>query len=82
MNNVNQAPSACELLPFQASEHLNLEDTLVHAAELLRCASATAYECGDSLKGGQRDLAFSVLHLVQMAQTMIDRSLDRLPVSS
>jgi len=48
---------------------------LTHAHRVL-----TAYECGDSLKGSQRDLAFSVMHLVQMVQTLVDKSLDNLPL--
>ena len=66
--------------PFSVSEQLSTEDALVHASELLHCAIATAYESGDSLEGSSRDLAFSVLHLVQMASAMVDRSLDRVSV--
>ncbi|MFK7702816.1 DUF6124 family protein [Pseudomonas caspiana] len=51
------------------------EQALTHASELLRCAMATAYECGDSLTGSKRDLAFSVVHLVEMAKAMVERSL-------
>jgi len=65
---------------FKANDHLALEDALTHASELLGCASATAYECGDSLKGPQRELAFSVLHLVQMAQALVNKSLEHVPV--
>jgi hypothetical protein len=51
-------------------------ECLVHASELLHCVIATAYESGDSLKGSSRDLAFSILHLVQMASVIADQSLD------
>lgn len=75
-----QTPSAADQPFFKANDHLALEDALAHASELLGCASATAYECGDSLKGPQRELAFSVLHLVQMAQALVNKSLEHVPV--
>lgn len=46
---------------------INLEANLLRASELLRCAAATAYESSDQLNGQQRDLACSVMHLVQIA---------------
>lgn len=52
-------------------ENATVEQLLDHAAELLRCASATAYESADSLKGPQRDHAFSVVHLVKMAEQVV-----------
>ncbi|MBN6712530.1 DUF6124 family protein [Pseudomonas capsici] len=55
----------------------SLEESLLHISELLRCAAATAYESGDSLNGPKRDLAFSVVHLIGMARTELDRSLER-----
>ena len=61
--------------PFLAHPALTQEQALTHASELLRCAMATAYECGDSLTGSKRDLAFSVVHLVEMANTMVECSL-------
>ncbi|AHF68457.1 MULTISPECIES: DUF6124 family protein [Pseudomonas] len=54
-----------------------LEESLLHVSDLLRCAAATAYESGDSLNGPKRDLAFSVVHLIGMARTELDRSLER-----
>lgn len=77
MLKITTVPSPTNPLPFKVNEQLNIEDILAHASELLRCASATAYECGDSLKGSQRDMAFSVMHLVQMASAMVDKSLDQ-----
>ncbi|MBX8532433.1 DUF6124 family protein [Pseudomonas cichorii] len=53
----------------------NLEQDLQHASDLLRCAVATAYETSDQLTGQKRDLAFSVMHLVTMAQGLVERSL-------
>lgn len=53
----------------------DIESALIRAGELLRCASATAYENGDNLTGTHRDLAFSVMHLIEMARVIVDRSL-------
>jgi len=53
----------------------NLEENLVRVSELLRCAAATAYETCDQLSGQKRDLACSVMHLVEMAQGLVERSL-------
>jgi len=61
--------------PFLANHSLTQEQALTHASDLLRCAVATAYECGDSLTGSKRDLAFSIVHLVEMANAMVERSL-------
>lgn len=55
---------------------INLEETLSKASDLLRCAAATAYETSDQLSGQKRDLAFSVMHLVEMAQALIEHSLE------
>ena len=60
---------------------MNLQTTLLRVSDLLRCASATAYESGDYLTGERRDLAFSVVHLVDMARGMLERSLDTAELS-
>ena len=52
-----------------------LEQDLQRASDLLRCAAATAYETTDQLTGQKRDLAGSVMHLVEMAQGLVERSL-------
>ncbi|MET0612369.1 DUF6124 family protein [Pseudomonas caspiana] len=52
-----------------------LEQDLQRASDLLRGAAATAYESSDQLTGQKRDLAFSVVHLVEIAQGLIERSL-------
>ncbi|MCV4275954.1 DUF3077 domain-containing protein [Pseudomonas capsici] len=59
------------------SLHITLEESLLHVSDLLRCAAATAYETGDSLNGPKLDLAFSVVHLIGMAKTELERSLAR-----
>ncbi|UXZ96109.1 DUF3077 domain-containing protein [Pseudomonas phytophila] len=55
---------------------INLEENLSRASDLLRCAAATAYESSDQLSGRKRDLAFSVMHLVEMAQALVERPLE------
>ncbi|MBP0940840.1 DUF3077 domain-containing protein [Pseudomonas alliivorans] len=59
-----------------------LEQSLNYAAELLCCAAATAYESGDRLSGTDRQLAFAVVHLVELAKTVIDRSLSGIEISA
>lgn len=69
-----------DALPFKANDELSVEDALICASDILRGAIATAYECGDHLKGYQRDLAFSVVNQLQMATVMVNTSLDKFPV--
>ncbi|KAA8695132.1 Uncharacterized protein ALO80_03290 [Pseudomonas caricapapayae] len=54
----------------------SLEDSLIQVSEILSCASASAYETGDRLNGLKRDLAFSVVHLINMAKAELERSLE------
>lgn len=49
-------------------DSVSLESALVETSGLLRCASASAGEVGNSLSGAQRDLVLSVLHLVDLAR--------------
>ncbi|BBP75893.1 DUF3077 domain-containing protein [Pseudomonas gingeri NCPPB 3146 = LMG 5327] len=60
---------------FAVRENLSVEEAMVHASDLLRCAAATAYEAADALQGSSRDLAFSVVYMVDMAKAMVDRAL-------
>ena len=48
----------------------------MHASDLLRCAVTSAYEFSDSMSGAQRDLTLSIMHLTEMAKTMVDLTLD------
>ncbi|WP_241153300.1 DUF6124 family protein, partial [Pseudomonas viridiflava] len=59
-----------------APPHTSLEETLIQVSDILRCASAAAYESGDALNGAKRDLAFSVVRLIDIARTRLDRSLE------
>lgn len=55
-----------------------LEDALLHIHNVLRSAAATAYESADQLSGPQRDLALSTHHLIGLAQSLLDETLERL----
>ena len=72
-----EQPSAPDELRFyNVSEDVSFEDTQLYIADLLRCASVTAYQCGDHLKGADRAMVFSVWHLLEIAKAMVDRSID------
>ena len=60
---------------FRVKSGISQEEALVHASDLLRSAAATAYESANSHQGNQRDLAFSVVYLIDMAKAMVERSL-------
>ena len=44
--------------------------------DLLRCASVTAYQCGDQLEGADRAMVYSIWHLLEIAKAMVDRSIE------
>ncbi|OCR22557.1 hypothetical protein AFK24_26085 [Pseudomonas syringae] len=50
-----------------------IEQLINDTDELLRCAKATAYESADALRGNQRDHAFSVVYLIEMARGKLDQ---------
>ena len=60
---------------FDIKPGIGHEDALVHASDLLRSAAAAAYESASSREGNQRDLAYSVVYLIDMAKAMVERSL-------
>ena len=55
---------------------VNLEAALAQASDLLRCAGASASEAGNGLSGHQRHLVLSLVHLAELAQAYVDKSLD------
>lgn len=61
---------------YNISEDVTLEDAQLYVADLLRCASVTAHQCGDHLDGADRAMVFSVWHLLEIAKAMVDRSID------
>ncbi|NWB62048.1 MULTISPECIES: DUF6124 family protein [unclassified Pseudomonas] len=58
--------------PFVLNDNMSFEDALARAADLLHCAVATAQIPGEPMNGQQR----AVMHLVEMAKVVVDRSLD------
>ncbi|UZE16230.1 DUF3077 domain-containing protein [Pseudomonas sp. B21-054] len=64
---------------FDVNHNISAEEALVHACDLLRCAAATAHESANQLNGSSRDLAFSVVHMIDLVKVMLDRSLDGYP---
>lgn len=56
----------------------SIQDTLTRAVHLLRCTTACAYEVADRLKGSERDLSFSVVHLTEMTHKEIEDALHHL----
>lgn len=64
---------------FDVNRNVSGEEALVHACDLLRCAAATAYESASRLNGPSRDLAFSVVHMIDLVKVMLDRTLDGYP---
>ncbi|WP_434573229.1 DUF6124 family protein [Pseudomonas sp. Z3-8] len=64
---------------FDVNRNISGEEALVHACDLLRCAAATAHESASRLNGPSRDLAFSVVHMIDLVKVMLDRTLDGYP---
>ena len=64
---------------FEAKAGISDEEALVRASELLRSAAATAYDSANCAPGNSRDLALSVVHLLDMAKVMVERSLGLQP---
>lgn len=52
-----------------------LEEALLRACDVLRCAAASAYESGEQLGGSKRHLAFSVVYLIDLARALVEQSL-------
>ncbi|QOQ77956.1 DUF3077 domain-containing protein [Pseudomonas poae] len=76
MDKLVPAPPASEPPFFTTTQELSFEDALAHASSVLRCAAVTAQTAIDQLEGDSRTLVISVLHLVDMASVMVDRSLE------
>ncbi|WP_248132703.1 DUF3077 domain-containing protein [Pseudomonas sp. B329] len=49
---------------FVAHEDLSFEDAIASISSLLRCATTTATETAEGLKGSQRDMACSTAHWI------------------
>ena len=58
------------------NEDLSFEDALLYTANLLDSACATALDCGDLLPNPERAKILAVWHLLEIAKTTVDRSID------
>ena len=65
-----------EMRFYNFSKDVSFEDTQLYVADLLRCASVTAYQCGDQLKGADRAMVYSIWHLLEIAKAMVDHSIE------
>ena len=65
-----------EMRFYNVSKDVSFEDTQLYVADLLRCASVTAYQCGDQLKGAERAMVYSIWHLLEIAKAMVDHSIE------
>ncbi|WP_241509588.1 DUF6124 family protein [Pseudomonas ovata] len=79
MKKIVPDPPGSTPTPAPGTSLISFEDQLNHVSELLGCANATAYECGDNLCGEQRALAMATTHLIAQAQGVIDLMIDHLP---
>ena len=65
-----------EMRFYNVSKDVSFEDTQLYVADLLRCASVTAYQCGDQLNGADRAMVYSIWHLLEIAKAMVDHSIE------
>ncbi|WP_223530141.1 DUF6124 family protein [Pseudomonas sp. GL-R-19] len=65
-----------EMRFYNVSKDVSFEDTQLYVADLLRCASVTAYQCGDQLEGADRAMVYSIWHLLEIAKAMVDHSIE------
>ncbi|GAB5335703.1 DUF6124 family protein [Pseudomonas fluorescens] len=57
-------------------EDLSFEDALLYTASLLDSASATTLNCSEKLASPERAKILAVWHLLEMAKTTVDRSIE------
>ncbi|MFA7946156.1 DUF6124 family protein [Pseudomonas brenneri] len=55
---------------------LSFEDALLYTASLLDSACATALDCTESLESPERAKVLAVWHLLEMAKTTVDQSIE------
>ena len=58
------------------NDDLSFEDALLYTASLLDSASATALDCGELLHSPGRAKILAVWHLLEIARTTVDRSIE------
>ncbi|WP_248732788.1 hypothetical protein [Pseudomonas sp. MWU13-2517] len=64
------------------NDDLSFEDALLYTASLLDSASATALDCGELLENPERAKILAVWHLLEIARTTVDRSIECLKPST
>ncbi|WP_416363820.1 DUF6124 family protein [Pseudomonas sp. NFX183] len=57
-------------------EDLSFEDALLYTSSLLDSASATTLNCSERLPSPERAKILAVWHLLEMAKTTVDRSIE------
>ena len=57
-------------------EDLSFEDALLYTSSLLDSASATTLNCSEQLPNPERAKILAVWHLLEMAKTTVDRSIE------
>ncbi|ANF85638.1 hypothetical protein A7J50_2229 [Pseudomonas antarctica] len=57
-------------------EDLSFEDALLYTASVLDSASATALNCSELLTSPERAKILAVWHLLELAKTTVDRSIE------
>ncbi|WP_166363856.1 DUF6124 family protein [Pseudomonas akapageensis] len=61
---------------FAVCKDISVEAALIHATELLGCASASAFEIANTLHESNRSQILAVFHLVEMAKGLVNASLE------
>ncbi|TFY86351.1 hypothetical protein DYL59_22285 [Pseudomonas kairouanensis] len=62
-----------------ANENLSFEDAQLYIAHLIHSASATVWDCCEHLPPHDRAKIHAVGHLLEMAKTVVDRTIECLP---
>ncbi|MCU1737341.1 MULTISPECIES: DUF6124 family protein [unclassified Pseudomonas] len=65
--------------PYPPSSNTQREETLITASSILESAAATAYENADNLTGPNRKVAMGVVHLIELAQRLVDSVIEDVP---
>ncbi|MDF0730931.1 hypothetical protein P0Y43_09360 [Pseudomonas entomophila] len=72
---LNPSPphTSIDTVPWTLREDVSTEQANAHALALLRCAAATAHETGHSQQGTTREVLFALMHMVNMARSMLEQ---------
>ncbi|PHN31681.1 hypothetical protein [Pseudomonas sp. ICMP 460] len=72
--NTSLPPTDCLVV----NENLSFEDAQLYLSHLIHSACATVLDCGDHLQPQDRAKIHAVWHLLEMAKTVINGSIDSL----